>query len=110
MLALHAPALAIAPAAFLGGTVGPIRFTLNQTTGHEQFPAELLSRLSSFGSLGSIAFAPIGYATTGLIAAHLLGIAGTLWLAAGMALIASIAIAAAPPVLRIEAKPPQTQP
>jgi hypothetical protein len=104
MLALHAPAIAIAPIAFVGGTVGTIRFTFMQTTSHEQFPAELRSRLTSFGNLGSIAFAPIGFAFTGLIATHLLGIAGTLWLAVGVALAASLAIAAAPSVLRIEAR------
>ncbi len=106
MLALRSPTIAIVPIAFLGGTVGTIRFTFNQTTGHEQFPAELRSRLSSFGSLGSIAFAPIGYVITGLIAAHLLGIAGTLWLAAAVAIVASLAIAAAPSVLKIEARTP----
>jgi MFS family permease len=103
-LALRTPAIAIAPIALLGGTVGTIRFTFNQTTSHEQFPAELRSRLNSFGSLGSIAFAPIGYALTGLVAAHLLGIDGTLWLAVAVALIASLAIAAAPSVLRIQAR------
>jgi len=106
MLALRSPTIAIVPIAFLGGTVGTIRYTFNQTTGHEQFPAELRSRLSSFGSLGSIAFAPIGYVITGLIAAHLLGIAGTLWLAAAVAIVASLAIAAAPSVLKIEARTP----
>jgi len=105
MLALRLPAAAIAPIAFLGGMMAPIRFTFNQTTGHEQFPPELRSRLSSFGSLGSIAFAPIGFATTGLIATHLLGITGTLWLATADAIVASIGIAAAPSVFKIEARP-----
>jgi MFS family permease len=74
LLALHAPAITIAPIAFLGGIVVAIRFTFNQTTTHEQVPAALLSRVTSFGTLGSIAFAPVGFALTGLIAAHLLGI------------------------------------
>jgi hypothetical protein len=110
MLALRLPAIADAPIAFVGGMMGPIRFTCNQTTGHEQFPPALRSRLSSFGSLGSIAFAPIGFAVTGLIAAHLLGIAGTLWLGTAVALAASLGIALAPSVLRIEARPTPAAP
>jgi predicted MFS family arabinose efflux permease len=103
-IALRLPAAAIAPIAFVGGIVGTIRFVCNQTTGHEQFPPDLLSRLASFGSVGSIAFAPLGYAITGLLAAHLLGIGGTLWLAAAVAVAASLATALAPAVWRIQAR------
>jgi hypothetical protein len=103
MLALQLPAAAIAPLAFLAGVAVPIRFTCFQTTFHELVPPELLSRLSSFASLGSIAFAPLDFALTGLIATHLLDIEGTLWLAAAVAVAASLGIAAAPSVRTIEA-------
>ena len=104
MIALQFPASTIAPIALVAGTVGPIRFIANQTTGHEEFPPDLRSRLASFGSLGSIAFAPLGYALTGLLASDLLGITGTLWLGVAIALVASIAIATAPSVLSITAR------
>jgi hypothetical protein len=39
----------------------------------------------------------------------LLGITGTLWLASAVAIVASVAIAAAPSVFKVEAKTPNAQ-
>lgn len=102
LLALRLPALAVAPFAVLAGAQGSARTTLLQTTGQKLFPRELLSRLSAFGSLGSIGLAPLGFALAGLAGGTALGLSGTLWLAAALALATSLGTASTASVRTVE--------
>jgi hypothetical protein len=68
-------------------------------------PASMLSRLTAYDWLRSLVFRPIGYALAGVVAAHVLGIDGTLWLAAGWALASSAAVVALPSIRALEAAP-----
>ncbi|MEA2172356.1 MAG: hypothetical protein QOF76_5656, partial [Solirubrobacteraceae bacterium] len=89
LLALHAPVVVIAPFAVLTGMQLTICNTLWETTLQELIPAELLSRVVAYDWLNAIVFQPVGFALSGLIAAHVLGVAGTLWAAAGLAVASS---------------------
>jgi hypothetical protein len=55
-------------------------------------------------------FQPLGYAVVGLVAAHLLGVAGTLWGGAVATVGISLAIVAFPSIREVEARPRQEEP
>jgi MFS family permease len=56
------------------------------TTMHEQIPDEVLARVNSYDALGSFVFIPVGLTVAGP-AADAIGASGTLWAAAGIALV-----------------------
>ena len=105
LLALAAPAPAIAPLALLAGAQLTLLNTFWETTLQEQVSPTLLSRVTAIDWLSSVATQPIGYALVGVLASSVLGIGTTLWLAAGTALVASAAIAAFPSIRHVEAEP-----
>ncbi len=63
-------------------------------------PEHLMSRLSSFDWFGSVALNPLGYALVGPLA-NALGVANTLYLAAGLNAVVSVAVASSPAVRAI---------
>lgn len=71
------------------------------TTFQRQVPDHLMSRLSSFDWFGSVALNPLGYALVGPLA-HVLGVAATLYLAAALNLVVSVAVAASPAIRGLE--------
>ena len=64
-LALGAPLLVAAGAAFLGGVALDILSVLWDTTMQREIPPDALSRVSSYDALGSLMFGPIGLLLAG---------------------------------------------
>jgi MFS family permease len=98
LLALHAPAGAIAAAAAVSGIGIAVFGTLWDTTLQQHVPAAVLSRVSAYDWLGSVALVPLGYALAGPLAGAI-GVTTTLWLAAGWT-VAGSAVALAVPSVR----------
>ena len=73
-----------------------------QSTFQAHVPEHLLSRLSSFDWLGSVALNPIGYALVGPLAGRI-GIGETLYLAAALNATVSLTLASAPPIRHFRA-------
>src|SRR3954463_11645342 len=87
--------------AFLGLTCGDIIWF---TTFQLQVPDHLMSRLSSFDWFGSVALNPLGYALVGPLA-NVLGVATTLYLAAALNCVVSLAVASTPAIRGLERRP-----
>jgi hypothetical protein len=102
LLALRAPIGAIAAAAAVSGVGIAVFGTLWDTTLQQHVPAAVLSRVSAYDWLGSVALIPLGYALTGPLASTL-GVTGTLWLAAGWTVVGSAAALAVPTVRHLRA-------
>jgi predicted MFS family arabinose efflux permease len=86
LLAVRAPAIAVAVAAFVSGSQLTLLNALWETTLQRLVPAHLLSRVAAYDWVSSLVFAPLGYALAGLLAGSLLGVDGTLWFAVACAL------------------------
>ncbi len=97
MLGLTAPAWAIAIGAFSAGTGLGVFGPLWDTTLQHHIPERVLSRVSSYDYLGSVALLPVGYALAGPLAAilggHTILIAAAAWIA-----ISTFAVLAMPAV------------
>ena len=102
LLALRAPTGAIAAAAAVSGVGIAVFGTLWDTTLQQHVPADVLSRVSAYDWLGSVALIPLGYALTGPLASTV-GITGTLWLAAAWTVLGSAATLAVPAVRQLGA-------
>jgi MFS family permease len=74
------------------------------TTFQLHVPDHLMSRLSSFDWFGSVALNPLGYALVGPLA-NALGVATTLYIAAGLNACVSVAVAASPAIRGLERAP-----
>jgi len=89
MLATTAPTWALlAAGATLGvvwGMFDPFWLTVMQ----REVPPEMISRVSSYDYLGSLAFFPLGLAIAGPVA-DLVGVSTTLWVGAGMSVAVSL--------------------
>ena len=107
MLALLGAAAPV-PLLCIAGFLGSVGLTCGDiiwfTTFQLQVPDHLMSRLSSFDWFGSIALNPLGYALIGPLA-NTLGVATTLYLAAAVNGLVSVAVAATPAIQRLERKP-----
>ena len=99
LLALRAGLAPIAAGAFVAGVGGAVFGVLWETSLQRAIPAEALSRVSAYDWFGSIATLPLGFALVGPLS-HVLGISGTLWLGAAIALASTAAIVAVPDVRR----------
>jgi len=86
MLAIPAPVLIVAGAAFISGFAGQIFAVLWYTTLQTRVPAHMLSRVSSYDHLGSIALAPLGIVAGGFLY-EALGFRTTLIIAAAIVVI-----------------------
>jgi predicted MFS family arabinose efflux permease len=104
LLALHAPVAVIAGAALLGGAGNLIFNALWETTLQQHIPPAALSRVSAYDWFGSLAFQPLGLVIAGPAAAAI-GSSTTLWIAAGVFLVETLAILAIPSVRRLEPRP-----
>jgi len=101
LLALAAPVTATAVAAAGGGAGFAVFGTLWDTTLQQQVPQQLLSRVSSYDWFGSVALLPVGYALAGPVAG-LIGLATTLWVAAGWTLVTTVAVLLVPAVTGLQ--------
>jgi predicted MFS family arabinose efflux permease len=89
-LAIPAPVYIVAAAAFVAGFTGQLFAVIWYTTLQTRVPAHMLSRVSAYDHLGSIALAPLGIVAAGLLY-ETLGFRVTLIIAA-MTLIVPTAI------------------
>jgi MFS family permease len=100
LLAVTAPAPAIAATEVLSGTVIGLGGALWETTLQRHVPAESLSRVASYDWMGSTALRPVGLAVVGPVAV-LLGTGTTLVAAAAVVVAGALLVASLPDVRRI---------
>jgi hypothetical protein len=106
LLALGAPAGAIAAAAAVSGVGLAVFGTLWDTALQQHVPAAVLSRVSAYDWLGSVALVPLGYALAGPLSSAI-GVTTTMWLAAGCTVAGSAVALAVPSVRHLRAAPPK---
>jgi hypothetical protein len=70
----------------------------------QHVPAAVLSRVSAYDWLGSVALVPLGYALAGPLSSAI-GITTTMWLAAGWTVAGSAVALAVPSVRHLKAAP-----
>ena len=90
-IALGAGTAVIAICAGVAGAALSVGDTLWETTLQQQVPADVLSRVSSYDWLGSLAFVPLGYAAAGTLGVAL-GIRTALLAGAALMLITCLAV------------------
>lgn len=98
-LAFGAPVVVDAPAALLGGLGIGIFGVLFGTAMQRDVPREVLSRVSAYDWLGSLALLPLGFAVSGPVA-QAFGVAPTLFVAAGWMLLSTLVLLLVPDVRR----------
>ena len=103
-LAVHTHAAAIAVAALFGGASLALVNTLWETTIQEQVPARFVSRIVAYDLLASTIAYPLGLALAGLLAAHVLGVGGMLWLGAAAAAGLTVFVFCVPSIRALESK------
>ncbi|MFD6156636.1 MFS transporter [Nocardia sp. NPDC060256] len=96
-LLLGTPVAVVVVGAACAGTASAVFNTLWSTTMQQQIPAEALSRISSYVSLGAYAAGPLGFAIAGPIA-QLVGTAPVLAVGVGWQLVASAVVLALPAI------------
>jgi MFS family permease len=97
LLALRAPAPAIAVAQAIGGTGMGFFSAVWQTTLQQHVREDALSRVSAWDWMGSFAFLPLGLVLSGPVS-ELIGISTTLWLSAVFAVLSTGAVLLVPGV------------
>ena len=97
LIAAHAPLWLIIAAAVLDGGSGTLFNLLWFTALQSDVPPSELSRVSSWDYLGSLALLPLGQGLAGPVAAAI-GISSTLYGAAGLFLVLTLAVLAVPAV------------
>jgi hypothetical protein len=105
LLAVRAPAIAVAAAAIPAGATLTFLNTVWETTLQKHVPARLLSRVVAYDWFAALVFQPLGYTVAGLVAAHLLGLSGTLWLGAAIGAASTVAIVSLPSIRLLESEP-----
>jgi MFS family permease len=100
LLALEAPAAAIAAAELLAGVAMGFFLAVWATTLQQEVPAESLSRVSSYDWLGSLAFLPLGYVLAGPVSAAI-GVSTTLWISAAWVVVSTVAVLLVPGVWEV---------
>jgi predicted acyltransferase len=92
-LAVPLHVVAVAALGFVAGVGLEIFGVLWDTTMQQEIPPEKLSRVYSYDALGSFVLIPIGFAVVGPVA-EAIGTSETLLLAAGLNLLATVAVLA----------------
>ena len=105
LLAVRAPVIVIALSAIPAGAALTFLNTVWETTLQQQVRPQLLSRLVAYDWLASLVFQPLGYTAAGLVAAHALGLSGTLWLGAAIGSVSTVFIVSLPSIRTLEARP-----
>jgi len=103
-LALALPVYAVAICALLAGIGGQIFSTLWNTTLQQRIPVELLSRVSAYDHLGSIALAPLGILLAGFLF-EFIGSRDTLLLAAAVIIVPTAVVLLVADVRQMQAPP-----
>jgi MFS family permease len=97
LLALHAPAVAIALAQTLGGTGLGFFGAVWQTTLQQHVPEEALSRVSAWDWMGSFLFLPLGFVLAGPVSVAI-GVSTTLWVGVAYLIVSTLAVLLVPSV------------
>lgn len=97
LLALRAPAPAIAAAQAIGGVGMGVFGAVWQTTLQQHVPEEALSRVSAWDWMGSFAFLPLGLILAGPVSGAI-GISTTLWISVGYLVVSTLAVLLVPSV------------
>jgi MFS family permease len=97
LLALHLPWETFVAASFLTGFGNMLFNTLWETALQQHVPAASLSRVSAYDWFGSLLCQPIGLALAG-VAAGVIGMSETLWIAAGVSAASTAVLLATPSV------------
>jgi MFS family permease len=100
-LAIAAPLPVLAVAGLFGGLQASLHEVLWNTSLQQHLPAEALSRVSAYGWLGALLFAPLGYALAGPVA-DWLGVATTLWVGAAWVLVSTSLVLAVPSIRSLQ--------
>jgi MFS family permease len=101
LLAIHAPAPAIAALALAGGGGLMIGNALWETTLQQQISPSTLSRVTSYDWFGSLAGQPLGMALVGPVSLAI-GARSTLWGAAALITAANLTVLSLPSVRAVE--------
>ena len=107
LLALELPAQVVAAGSLVAGAGIIFGNTLWETTLQQQVSPAVLSRVTSYDWLGSLAFQPIGFALVGALSGSI-GIGSTLWLSATALLALPTIILSLPSVREVKAPPRQS--
>ncbi|MEM1435545.1 MAG: MFS transporter [Pseudomonadota bacterium] len=104
-LALSGPAAValVAAAAFIGGVAGQIFAVLWYTTLQTEIPASMLSRVSAYDHLGSIALAPLGLVVGGVLY-EAIGYRPTMLLAAAAIIVPTALVLLVPGVRQLRGR------
>jgi MFS family permease len=105
LLALGAPVALLAVGTFLAGASIMFGNTVWESTLQRHIPARSLSRVSAYDWFGSLAFAPVGLAIWGPVAA-LLGTDTSLWVAFALMTVTHLVLLAIPDIRRVPLSPP----
>lgn len=105
-LSVPLPVWALALAGFTGGLTGQMFAVLWYTTMQTEVPAHLLSRVSAYDHLGSIALAPLGIVVGGFLY-EAIGYRDTLLIAAATTIIATALVLMVPGVRKLTVDPQQ---
>ena len=97
LLALRAPALAIAPAAMLAGFAFSYGTVVWDTSLQSLIARDKLSRVSAYNWMGAMIFLPAGYAIAGPVA-DTIGISTSLWIGSAWIVLTTIAVLSVPSV------------
>ena len=108
-LSVPLPLAVICLMSFAAGVGFSIGETLWFTTLQRNVPEHVLSRISSFDWLGSVALNPIGYLVVGPLSGAI-GTSETLALAAGLNIGVSLGLLLVPSVRRLKTRPLSEQP
>ena len=100
LLALRAPALAIAGVQVLAGVAIGFFIAVWQTTMQQHVPPHALSRVSAWDWLGSFALLPLGFVLAGPVADQI-GVSTTLWISAGWCAFSTALIVALPSIRQL---------
>ena len=106
-LALALPTPAIALLGFAAGATEGFLEVVWMTALQERIPAAALSRVSSYDTLGSFVFMPVGFALAGPVA-DAAGLSATLFGMAGCAVATALVLATLPAVRAVRRSPPTT--
>ncbi|HET7571189.1 MAG TPA: MFS transporter [Gaiellaceae bacterium] len=109
LLALAAPAPLVVVAAVLGGAQASYFNAVWAAAEQGGVPADVVSRVSSLGSVGTLALAPLAYAVVGPIADRI-GLAAPLWFGAAWILCSTAAVLAVPAIRSYGARPAAAAP
>lgn len=106
-LAAAPPVVLIGLGALLAGAGMALAISVWESTLQHHIPNESLSRISSYDWFGSLAFAPLGLAIWGPVAAAV-GISVSLWVASGLVVVLTLTLICLPDVRRLPRTPPAT--